>query len=152
MFQSCIRIFVALLLAVWMPLCCCQSAVLFGVGCEVGLEVRADSGDGCCSGSQVNDDSACEEPVVGNSTHPVKSCRCIELAKRAVSSDRDSAAKTVRVEQNEVSLPIAMLTSALGSLRLSETSLESLSCRDYAAPPLMKANRAVLRWHCALIV
>ncbi len=149
MVHSTIRILAALLLAVWMPLCCCQTAMLFGSACEaeIELEERGDDGNGCCSRSHVEEESCDEIPA-----HPAKPCKCFELGKRAVESERESASKTVRFEQNEVLIPIAVLASMQSEFSVSASLFESLSTRDFAAPPFIKANRALLRWHCALIV
>ena len=153
MLQSSFRILVALLMAVWMPLCCCQSAMLFGASCQMDLQIEESTGSvsSCCSGKvDVAEDSTCED--LDPNCHGLKSCKCCRIAKRAIGSGLDAASSNPRFEQTEVSLPIAHLASAIPDLGLATTLSESLPFHDYAAPPALRANRAALRWHCALIV
>lgn len=134
-----------------MPLCCCQSASLLGASCQDSEEIAAAHEDvqSCCAGSR-----ALQKALDGasESTHSVNSCKCCGLAKRAAGSGLDAAAKDLRFEQTEVSIPVAILSTSAGESVCGASLFESLEYRDYSAPPLIHANRVLLRWQCALIV
>lgn len=153
-----IRILVALLMAVWMPLCCCQAALLVGVACNVEqpLDVATaqpdSSGDECCHRCQVAEPTDLQnspDSTPPSSTTPCKSC---DLCKRAIGSGLDSTTKLTRAEQADATVPTITFVSALPDTFVQHAASSSSLDPRYSAPPHVRANRSALRWHCALMV
>lgn len=162
-----LRVFLALLIGVWSPLCCCQAAALVGTTCGMMTEPRASADLGaadsccqCCDDEEPPGDGALpsdpgEIVRAGSAAPGAPVCpTCQACQGSPVSAALHADAKIATVEQHRnalVTLGWAVLPD-VQSLRGADAGSAPPPAWWWCGPPHLKANRDAQRWHCALVI
>lgn len=148
--QPLLRILVALIIGMWIPLCCCQAMALAGDACGSTPTPQAKA-DSCCQGflaahsdqESIPDDD--ERSLPGDCTS-CPSCQgtsagaglTLEAKPPTLEQKWNTAAATALLVLSDLPRPDAAISPGLPS------------CWDDRL--FIKANREAQRWFCALIV
>lgn len=161
------RIFVALFMAIWSPVCCCQAALLIRAGDNGGLCENGDTPtvvqplqNACCSGCRPDDQpSPCEdseselteitECFPDNSTQPCESCPSCKGALSTSGLTADAAFKLTQ-PQLDLFATLCLATWNSGEVLSIVVPTPFLWASDTSAQA--RTGRLALRWHCALVV
>jgi hypothetical protein len=144
-----LRILAALLIGVWSPLCCCQASAWMGRSCSDRGHARAwgDESCGCCTDEAPSDDEPdCRFPEDG--TRP--GCPACPACQGSVgASGLIPSSKAQQYHMGIEAIPMPAHRSSATSLPWDD-KLSILTPGHSSAH--IRANRAALRWHCALNV
>lgn len=146
-----LRIFAAVLIALWSPACCCRASAVFGAPCETVTvaEIPSDGGcdDGCCGNDSHDrsESSSTDHDPVDDSCPSCPSCLGL--------SGSDSLLNHSKADL-DVGLSLLCVLAISTHASLSTSPIPPSVCLGVwsAPPPCARSNRETLRWHCALIV
>ncbi len=144
----------ALVIALWAPMCCCQAALL--AGAPIPTPCHASSGDDhaaetdadhCCCDADASDAATESDPVAPHDGLPCDSCPTC-FGKPALGTTLDGG---VRIDTDALAatLVVFIVAGLDGTLSPPATVIGP---REHGPPHHTRANRAALRWHCALNV
>lgn len=161
------RIFIALFMAIWSPICCCQAAFFMGAGC--GTEIASNevisgmvSETSCCSRcghqqepseSDATSQSSDQGPADRQSDCPDERCPSCPTCQGFAGGTGSTASLLLKLVQPQLdvfaTLHLASLLTGIQSL--PDTSTKPFTCSRHE-PAQPRAGRSALRWHCALVV
>lgn len=146
-----LRILVAVLLAAWSPLCCCQAAAWAGSACGGPDRVEIIS-DACCDVD--HGAAAARTPMVLMDQHRLPDgepggCSTCGTCQDAPALGVESKLPSLEREWNADGVPAACATPAW---TMAERAVAPVLPAMADGPPHVRANRAAQRWHCALMV
>lgn len=158
-----LRILVALLIGVISPLCCCQAAALVGGGCGGGHEIAAkvESCCGGCSGKAESGEEQTPAPLPTDAPSDVPSddhhgppgkCPSCPTCQGTSAGAGAKAEATLPAFEPQWNALATISLAVLWDLPTLGTTTEAAPPGWAIDPPHLRANRAALRWYCALIV
>lgn len=152
------RSFVAILLMVAIPFCCCNFRSLFAGDLECltasvsearllraslsPAEDRRPPANGCCHGKSVTESGTSEPEPQGDSSDQPRDCSCDK-----------SGGKMLSVEKSALELSAQVVVAALEWAQWPELRpLDPVSGRGHLPPAAHRPLTSLVRMHCALIV
>lgn len=147
-----LRILVAVLIGVIAPLCCCQASTFAGVLCDGRQEVTLAAST-CCHECSDERDSLPQRDSSNNDQQspPGKCPSCPSCQGVPAGAGVKSEAGRADLDQQLHALATLALAVVLDLPPLN-THVATAMPAWLADPPFVRANRATLRWHCALTV
>ena len=147
-----LRILVALLIGIIMPLCCCQAASFVGGHCS-GIVEAAQIVDSCCHESE--DESSAPPDNDGterNAPQPAETCPSCPSCQGSVAGNGAKSEATIPSFKSQWDALATFAFAIVWNSLLGEAQAPSVPPGWRSDPPFLRANRDAQRWYCALIV
>ncbi len=148
--QPLLRILVALLLGMWIPLCCCQAMALAGDACGSTPTPQAKA-DSCCQGCHAAPSDQESTPDDDKRSLPSDCTSCPSCQGTSAGAGLTVETKLPTLEQNW-NAAAAMALVVLTDLPKPDAAISPGLPSRWDDRLFIKANREAQRWFCALIV
>lgn len=150
-----LRILVALIIGVSLPLCCCQAMMLVGGACD-GASDTVELQASCCP-SCLDESSGSRSPTPvhtpsnDENSHPDDCPSCPSCQGLSGGAGLKVEAKLPALEQQWNALATIAIAVFFDLPKPDEAIVPGCPSR-WGSPPHVKANRDAQRWHCALTI